>query len=46
MNATKETKTFIANLVDKNYSQANANLQKMVEYKIKERVQRVLAPKK
>ena len=38
-------KQFIANLVDKNYSQANSTLQKMVEIKLSSRIRSALAEK-
>lgn len=38
-------KQFIANLVDKNYSQANSTLQKMVEIKLSNRIRSALAEK-
>jgi hypothetical protein len=46
MNATKDIKQFISNIADKNYSQANASLQKMIENKLKERIQQALTSKK
>jgi len=38
-------KQFIANLVDKNYSEANSSLQKMVEIKLSSRIRSALAEK-
>ena len=38
-------KQFIANLVDKNYSEANSTLQKMVEIKLSNRIRSALAEK-
>lgn len=46
MNATKNIKRFISNIADKNYSQANVSLQKMIEHKLKERIQHALVTKK
>jgi len=46
MNPTKDIKGFIANIADKNYSGANTSLQKMIENKLKERIQSALASKK
>jgi|688.fasta_scaffold2211527_2 hypothetical protein len=46
MKNTKPVKEFISNIAEKNYSQANASLQRMIETKLKERVQRALAVKK
>ena len=46
MEATKEIKQFISNIVDKNYSQANTSLQKMIENKLKEKIKSSLALKK
>ena len=45
MNHTKEIKQFIAKIADKNYSGANASLQKMIENKLKERIKSSLTPK-
>ena len=42
---TKNIKHFIANIADKNYSQANASLQKMVENKLKNKIKTSLASK-
>jgi hypothetical protein len=42
---TKEIKKFIANIADKNYSQANTSLQKMIENKLKEQIKSSLTPK-
>ena len=38
MEPKKEIKQFIANIADKNYSEANKSLQKMIENKIKDRI--------
>ena len=46
MEAKKEIKQFISNIVDKNYSQANTSLQKMIENKLKEKIKISLALKK
>lgn len=46
MKSTKDIKGFIANIADKNYSGANTTLQKMIENKLKERIQSALALKK
>ena len=46
MNDTKDIKRFVTNIVDKNYSQANNSLQKMIENKLKERIQHELTSKK
>lgn len=35
---TTPVKSFIANLCDKNYKNANASLQKMIETKLRERI--------
>jgi hypothetical protein len=43
---TKDIKTFIANLADKNYSSANSSLQKVIENKLKNRIKNSLVPKK
>lgn len=45
MEAKKDIKQFIANIADKNYSQANQTLQKMVEAKLKNRIKAAMAPK-
>ena len=42
---TKDIKQFIANIADKNYSQANASLQKMIENKLKDKIKLSSAPK-
>ena len=39
-------KQFIANIADKNYKQANAFLQKVVEDKLKSRIKQDLSAKK
>lgn len=41
----KDTKQFIANIVDKNYSEANKSLQKMIENKLKGKIKTALAQK-
>lgn len=41
----KDIKQFISNIVDKNYSQANTTLQKMVENKLKNRIKSSLDQK-
>ena len=46
MEAFKPIKQFIANIANKDYSQANASLQKIIEVKLKERVKASLTPKK
>jgi hypothetical protein len=46
MKPTKDIKQFISNIADKNYSQANVSLQKMIENKLKERIQSTLSLKK
>ena len=46
MKDTKHIKQFIANIADKNYSQANASLQKMVENNLKQRIKHSLSQKK
>tara|TARA_R110000868_G_scaffold40267_1_gene139148 strand:- start:1812 stop:1961 length:150 start_codon:yes stop_codon:yes gene_type:complete len=43
---TKAIKSFISNIADKNYSNAGADLHKMVENKLKERIKQALAQKK
>ena len=42
---TKDIKQFIANIADKNYSDANKSLQKMIENKLKNRIKQTLASK-
>ena len=42
---TKDIKQFIANIADKNYSNANTSLQKMIEVKLKNRIKHSLTPK-
>lgn len=42
---TKDIKQFIANIADKNYSDANQSLQKMIENKLKNRIKQSLAQK-
>lgn len=46
MEANKQIKQFIANIANKDYSQANAALQKTIESKLKERIKISLTPKK
>ena len=46
MQDSKNIKQFVANVADKNYSQANNFLQKMIENKLKERIKVSLSPKK
>ena len=46
MEASKDIKQFIANIADKNYSQANTSLSKMIENKLKERIKTSLSLKK
>ena len=38
MDQKRDIKTFISNVVDKNYAAANSNLQSVVNAKLKERV--------
>lgn len=38
MNKTKNIKHFLSQIVDKNYSEANKSLQKMVEDKLKDKI--------
>lgn len=40
------TKQFIANMVDKNYKGANESLQKVIEDKLKQRIQQAISQKK
>jgi hypothetical protein len=42
----KDIKQFISNVVDRNYSQANNSLQKMIENKLKNKIKACLEPKK
>jgi hypothetical protein len=42
---TKDIKKFIASIADKNYSQANTSLQKMIENKLKAQIKSSLTPK-
>jgi hypothetical protein len=42
---TKDIKKFISNIADKNYSEANQSLQKMIENKLKSRIKNTLTPK-
>ena len=44
-NNTKDIKQFIANVADKNYSDAQKSLQKMIENKLKDKVKQALVPK-
>lgn len=46
MEAATQIKQFIGNIADKNYSQANKQLQKMIENKLKERIKTSLSQKK
>jgi hypothetical protein len=46
MNSKKDTKQFVANVLNKDYSQANSSLQRMIENKLKERIKNSLATKK
>jgi hypothetical protein len=41
----KDIKQFISNVVDRNYSQANNSLQKMIENKLKNKIKACLEPK-
>ena len=43
---TKHIKAFIANIADKNYSEANQSLQKMIENKLKSRIKNAMDAKK
>lgn len=43
MQDPKPVKQFIANIVNKNYSEANNTLQKMIENKLKEKIKTSLA---
>lgn len=45
MENKKDIKRFISNIADKNYSQANESLKKMIEDKLKNRIKSVLAAK-
>jgi hypothetical protein len=42
MNPKKDIKQFVANVANKDYSQANSSLQKMIENKLKERIKSTL----
>lgn len=42
----KDIKSFIASVVDKNYSDANSNLHKTIENKIKEQIRQSIDQKK
>ncbi len=44
-NNTKDIKQFIANVADKNYSDAQKSLQKMIENKLKDKVKQTLVSK-
>lgn len=46
MEAKKNIKQFIANIANKEYSQANTFLQKVIENKLKERIKTSLTVKK
>lgn len=46
MEDTKQIKSFIDNVNNKNYKQANLSLQKMIENKLKLRVKEALTPEK
>jgi len=46
METSKNVKQFIANIANKDYSQANTSLQKIIETKLKERIKTSLAQKK
>jgi hypothetical protein len=46
MHNSKDIKQFIANIADKNYSQANTFLQKMIENKLKDRIKTAIPLKK
>lgn len=46
MQNSKDIKRFIANIADKNYSQANTSLQKMIENKLKDRIKTAIPLKK
>lgn len=46
MNPKKDTKQFVINILNKDYSQANSSLQKMIENKLKERIKNSLTTKK
>ena len=45
MKNKQEIKQFIAKIVDRNYKEANASLQKMVETKIKQRIANAVSQK-
>lgn len=45
MDTKKDIKQFVSNLCDKNYSEANKSLQKMIENKLKERIKQVAVQK-
>lgn len=46
MENKKDIKRFISNIANKEYSEANASLQQMVENKIKIKIKNALSPKK
>lgn len=46
MENNKDIKQFVANICDKNYSEASKSLQKMIENKLKERIKQVAVSKK
>ena len=46
MEPKKDIKQFIANIVNKNYSEANTSLQRTIETKLKERIKNCLTIKK
>jgi len=41
----KDIKQFISNIVNKNYSQANNSLQRMIENKLKNKIKACIEPK-
>lgn len=43
--ANTNIKAFVASIVDKDYSQANQNLQKLIEDKLKQRINSTITPK-
>ena len=45
MDTKKDIKQFIGNICDRNYSEANKSLQKMIENKLKERIKTVAVSK-
>ena len=46
MESKTDIKKFIGSIVDRNYSEAKANLQKMVEVKLQTRIKQAIAQKK